>query len=230
MEVNSIESMLTIKYDLASEINLSEFNVAPKIKDTSTGSKEYAVEAALCPGSDTSFNQGSLICVEVKPNDDSADDGIVMRSIDSFDWTRDNIVQPAITDSNAISDNQLTSITCDANSDSCSINSVLFADFYESAGVVTGSGSATMMFKTDRRALMGGSASASGRSLQDTAAIAAATSEFDIAISVGVSDEDGVGALKTAGGASLLFGSTSALASIIVIVVGLVSVSADLMA
>jgi len=232
-EVNFVETVFTIKYNLTSAVNLSNFNVAPKIKDTSTGSKEYAVEAALCPDSVTLFNQGSLICVEVKPNAVSALDGIVMKSIESFEWKRGETTQPAITGSNAVSSNQLTSITCVANSDSCSINSVLFADFYESTGVVSGSGSATMMFKTtpttgNRRALMGGSASASGRSLQEAAAVAAATSEFDIAIPVGASDEDGVGALKTAGGASLLFGFTSTLASIIV--VGLVSVSADLMA
>ena len=135
-----------------------------------------------------------------------------MKSIDSFDWKRSDTTQQAITGSNAVSNNQLTSITCVANSEKCSIKSVLFADFYESSGQVSGSGSATMMFKSNSRALMDGSASASssGRSLQEAAT--AATSEFDITIPVGASD-DGDGTLKiAAGGAS--FGFT-ALASIV---------------
>ena len=132
-EVNFVESFLTIKYDLEADVDLSDFSVAPKTKDTSTGIKNtYAVEASFCSDSTPPFNQGSLVCVEVKPNVDSAKDGIVMKSIDSFDWKRDETTQPAITGSNEVSNNLLTSISCADNSPTCSIKSVLFANFYES--------------------------------------------------------------------------------------------------
>ena len=212
-EVNFIESIITIKYMLKADIDLSKFKVAPKTKDTSAGSKTtYGVIASLCSTSTPTFNQGSLVCVEVYPDVASAKDGIVMKSIESFTWTRGKTTQKAI-NGGVESGNKLTSLDCTPNSPTCSFESVLFANFYKSSGNVFGNGSATMMFQTGRRTLMGGSASGSGRSLQEAAA--AATSEFDIAIPVGASD-DGVGALKTAGGAS--FGFT-ALASI----VGLVS-------
>ena len=66
-EVNFNESLLTIKYDLEAGFDISDFNFAPKTKDTSIGSKDsYAVEASLYSDSTPPFNQGSLFCVEVK--------------------------------------------------------------------------------------------------------------------------------------------------------------------
>merc|ERR1712232_394646 len=117
-------------------------------------------------------NQGSLITVCVYP-DAAAADGIVMNNIDNYTWRRqdpevngvtpDEIYQEAITTGGVQDPNGLTTFpTCNGN-DVCVFDTILFAQFYQTPGDVTGDGEATLTFNTARRALR----TADGRKLQE---------------------------------------------------------------
>merc|ERR1712183_830455 len=65
-------------------------------------------------------------------------DGIKMRTVDSFEWTRDATTQTAI-ESGAAAGNLLTSFdeaTCEGG-DYCQFSSILFAAFYATEGQVS---------------------------------------------------------------------------------------------
>merc|ERR1712048_258335 len=117
--------------------------------------------------------------------------------LDSFEWTRDATTQTAI-ENGVAAGNLLTSFdeTACAGGDYCQFSSILFAAFYATGGQVAGNGVASMQFGTRRL-----SEKADGlRALQEQEA--AATSEFDLAVSLAAAD-DGPAMLQTAGGASM---------------------------
>lgn len=251
-EVNFIESVITIKYDLTAGFSVDAFAVEAKDKDAATGVKDsYQVIAYLCnasvlssdvsDGTETgvlqnvpakitsyepldnglpdpeksAFAQGSLVTVCVTPDALTIADGIVMGAITDFTWKRDSTgtTQPAVEETAGgdfvAASNGLSALSCVPQSVYCSFASILFADFYLSAGTVAGDGNANMEFKITRRRLKGG-VEGERRQLQE----AAAASPFDV--SVGVTElDDGPGALKTAGGASTGF---TALASAVALV------------
>ena len=226
-EVNFLESLLTVKYDLTAGFTVDAFAVAPKIRDEATGVKDsYAVVAFMCiPETDNTdtalaypnvngietLNQGALVQVCVRPDDLTRADGVVLASLTDFEWTRGEIAQPVITEG-VLSTNGLSSVTCVSQSEYCHFSSILFADFYQSAGNVVGGGNANLEFKTlrSRRNLKGGEEGR--RQLQD----AAATSPFDLSVGVSEGDE-GPGALKTAGGASVGFTALASAVSLIIV-------------
>jgi hypothetical protein len=158
------------------------------------------------------FNQGALINVCVVVKDEFATQDIVLKEITSFTWTRyggstyDNaigggsagntITQPAIVASNP-SANYLTSYNAGSclNEYWCGFASVLFAQFYNTDGEVSGGGNAILQFKTRRNRRLGES---DGRMLQTDPGSAG----MDISIAVN-GEIEGPGDLKTAGGASL---------------------------
>jgi hypothetical protein len=262
-EVNFIESLIRIEYDLTSGFCVDGFAVAPKEKELTSFAETYedSLVAYLCIGpqhpeynggannhditlSDgetysipkpltqynaalgddaTRFNQGSLINVCIQVKDEVAAQGIVLKSINEFSWTRsgdttydssigggsgaNTITQNAIT-GGAAALNYLTSYqpsNCE-NKYWCDFASVLFAQFYNTDGTVSGSGDAELQFKTSRRRL--GENEKENRRLQEDPG---ATS-MDISINVnGLTD--GPGELKTAGGAApgtIVFASTVA--------------------
>ena len=248
-EVNFIESVITIKYDLTAGFSVDAFAVEAKDKDAATGVKDsYQVIAYLCDastvstkvpdggpggltlenvpakitsyeptlnGAESAFAQGSLVTVCVTPDALTIADGIVMGAITDFTWKRDSTgtTQPAVEETAGgdfvAASNGLSALSCVPQSVYCSFASILFADFYLSAGTVAGDGNANMEFKITRRRLKGG-VEGERRQLQE----AAAASPFDV--SVGVTElDDGPGALKTAGGASTGF---TALASAVALV------------
>lgn len=231
-EVNFIESLITIVYDLEADFDVVDINVKPKDKVTTTFAEdEYGIEAWLCNitalqadyneykytptgGSEVTrsyppviddvtefFRQGSLVSVCIRPVDTSYAEGIVMKEIVTFDWEREGgpipIEQPAVEASSPAS-NLLTYYPSCTNLDYCRISSILFADFYITEGTAEGSGSAKTQFKTSRRL---GAEDNQGRALQEAET---SGSRFDVNIALAASD-DGPGALKTAGGASLGF-------------------------
>merc|ERR1712086_31826 len=184
----------------------ADINVTPKDQLINTAAQAYTVEGYMCnPGTDTpvadaaaALNQGSLITVCIKPGADGINDGIKMRTVDSFEWTRDATTQTAI-ESGAAASNLLTSFdefAC-AGGDYCQFSSILFAAFYATEGQVGGNGVASMQFGTARRL----SEKAGGlRALQEQEA--AATSEFDLAVSLATAN-DGPAMLQIAAGASM---------------------------
>merc|ERR1711971_1284007 len=107
-------------------------------------------DAAVADAS-TALNQGSLISVCIKPDADGIADGIKMRSVDSFEWTRDAITQAAV-ESGVAAGNLLTSYdeTACNGGDYCQFQTILFAAFYATEGQVSGNGVASMQFGTRR--------------------------------------------------------------------------------
>eukprot|EP00537_Pseudo-nitzschia_pungens_P009946 CAMPEP_0172387278 /NCGR_PEP_ID=MMETSP1061-20121228/4593_1 /TAXON_ID=37318 /ORGANISM="Pseudo-nitzschia pungens, Strain cf. pungens" /LENGTH=420 /DNA_ID=CAMNT_0013116857 /DNA_START=139 /DNA_END=1401 /DNA_ORIENTATION=- len=109
-EVNFIETLIEIKYDLTAGITVAGFGVAPKEKVVTTQQKAaYNLIAYLCTTSDVTkavgtgsrtylvptqsvptanFNQGALITICIYPDDAAIDDGILMTAITQFEWKR----------------------------------------------------------------------------------------------------------------------------------------------
>jgi choice-of-anchor A domain-containing protein len=227
-EVNFIESLITIKYDLTAGFCVASFAVEPKERLETTAAKDtYALEAWLCDPLDTedltapvrtlpkrittydavggtdAFNQGALITVCVAPDEDTYSDGIRLAGLTTFDWFRDTpfVSQEAIVGGSA-SSNFLTSYDsaeCDVD-EFCHFSSILFADFYISPGEVYGSGRADLTFEPTRRQLGDFSDEEQRRQMQE----AEATSPFDVQVIVNGGD-DGPGTIRTAGGSSLRF-------------------------
>jgi len=219
VEVNFLESVVTLNVDLSSGFAIDDINVTPKDQLINTAAQAYTVEGYMCnPGTDTAvadaaaaLNQGSLITVCIKPDADGINDGIKMRTVDSFEWTRDATTQAAI-ESGAAAGNLLTSFdeTACSGGDYCQFSSILFAAFYATEGQVAGNGVASMQFGTRRLSEKTGGL----RALQEQEA--AATSEFDLAVSLAAAN-DGPVMLETAAGASMGTMVATVLASVGVI-------------
>jgi hypothetical protein len=198
IEVNFFESIVTLTVDLSSGFSIVDVNVTPKIQLLNTVAQAYTAEGYMCqPGTDlpvidatTPLLQGSMITVCIKPNADGIADGVKMRTIDSFHWTRDATIQ-AVVESGTAAGNLLTTFDAAAcaGGDYCQISTILFAAFYTSPGQVGGAGVASMQFGTRR---LGGL-----RSLQERDI--AATSGFDLSLSI-ESANDGPSAHQTAAG------------------------------
>jgi len=137
-----------------------------------TTTKQYNVEAYLCRGGGDNtrvimgFSQGSMISLCVQPDAAALNDGVVVKSIDSFTWIRNDngnddnnnvVLQEAVKNGTA-SDPLSVYDNCEGTGGSgttgttttsfCYITSLLKADFYASKGKVTGTGSATLGFPT----------------------------------------------------------------------------------
>merc|ERR1712014_171239 len=213
VEANLLESVVTLNVDLSAGFAIDDINVTPKDQLINTAAQAYTVEGYMCnPGTDTpvadattALNQGSLITVCIKPDADGISDGIKMRTVDSFEWTRDSTTQTAI-ESGLAAGNLLTSFdeTACEGGDYCQFSSILFAAFYATEGQVSGAGVASMQFGTGRRLLSSGDDEKANGGLRTSRALqqeAAATSEFDLAVSLAAVD-DGPAMLQTAAGAS----------------------------
>jgi hypothetical protein len=259
-EVNFIETLVQIEYDMASGFAVEAFAVAPKARQLTTISESYedALKAYLCIGpqhpdyvaathdieitldngvvytrpkeltdynasngpTGKKFDQGSLINVCVQVKDEFATQDIVLKELISFSWIRtggttfdssigggtglNTINQDAIFNS-APAGNWLTSYDAGRclNEYWCDFASVLFAQFYNTEGTVTGAGDASLQFLTRRRRLGEGEQ----RRLQDDPGAAG----MDISIDVN-GEVEGPGDLKTAGGSSKTIAFASAVA------------------
>jgi len=210
-EVNFYESVITVNYVLDGSFNVADVNIKPKDRVSKTENEEaYDLTAYLCSvggttdtsgdnTADTPFRQGDLITVCVKPL--NADPGVVMNGLTSFTWTGTYGSPQTAIENYQPASNKLTSYNNAACVDAevCKFSSILFADFYQDADTVSGSGEAKVKFS--RRRL-----GDEDRALQE----ADAESEFGLSVNVGIA-EDGPGAIKTAGGVSV---GLTALASI----------------
>jgi hypothetical protein len=159
VEVNFLETIITLTVDLTDGFEINGINVTPKDRLVRTANVAYLVRGYECDEvtkaaiADTSIarNQGEVITVCVTPEDEAKADGIFMRSIDSFVWSRDTdvIVQPAI-EGNSPAGNLLTDYSPAAcrGTEICTFSTILFADFYFSQGTVDGAGIASLQFGT----------------------------------------------------------------------------------
>jgi hypothetical protein len=198
VEVNFLETLVTLNVDLTDGFEIGSITVEPRDRLVRTANQVYLVIGYLCqpaPSVDpanlaTAINQGTVVRVCVKPDAEAEADGIKMRSIDDFTWTRAAptvVNQPAITGRNTPAANQLTTLDCTPGSLVCSFETILFAAFYTSPGAVLGSGVASMQFGTTNngRRLRG---DAEGRDLQEDEVAAA---EFELDFDVAGATEQG---------------------------------------
>ena len=138
-EVNFLESVVTVSIDLSSGFNIAAVNVTPKDKLINTASQAYTVEGYMCNlGTDTpvtdattALTQGSLITICVKPTAEGIADGIKMRTIDSFEWTRAATPTQAAIESGTFASNLLTNYDAAAcvGGDYCQFSYILFCRF-----------------------------------------------------------------------------------------------------
>jgi hypothetical protein len=194
VEVNFLETLVTLYVDLSGTFEIGEVNVEPKIKITNTANQVYLLDGYQCndvnaelTGTDLTAtrNQGSVIRVCVRPDADAIAAGITMRSIDAFSFTRDlgppgadesDITQDAIIGYNEEATNGLTSLTCSNGVPVCFFETILFAAFYSTVGVVVGAGTGSMQFGA-------GGARRGLRALQDRSE-SAASADFDLYLGV----------------------------------------------
>jgi hypothetical protein len=210
VEVNFLETVITLDIDLSDGFEIGSIAVEPKDKLVRTAAQAYQVEGYVCTdeeieGDLTAIrNQGAQIRVCVRPDAEARSDGIYMRRIDSFTWNRDSpvsITQTAV-ENGLASSNTLTDLFCEPGELVCNFVSILFASFYATPGAVAGSGVASMQFGGDNTyidledGLGGFQYNADGtqvveffkrrnlRKLQEAEEDVAATAEFDLSFDV----------------------------------------------
>merc|ERR1711957_1088747 len=130
--------------------------VAPKAKTSDTAAQGYEVTAVLCGVDDGQaaknggkFNQGSAIKVCISPDIQAINDGVIMGSVDEFNWARGATVQPAIDTESLVKNTPAKdglSLIDDADKQKIIVTTVLYAAFYATTGEVAASGAATMQF------------------------------------------------------------------------------------
>jgi hypothetical protein len=165
IEVNFLETLVTLSVDLTSNFGIEGIEVQAKEKIVATAEAIYQVEGFQCNNLNEKLtdvelainrNQGSVIRVCVQPDLEGRGSGIVMKSIDSFTFDRDygvpfgTVTQAAVENGTAAS-NFLTELYCTEGSPVCAFETVLFASMYMEQGSVAGTGEASMKFASDRR-------------------------------------------------------------------------------
>jgi len=221
VEVNFLETLVTLTVNLTDGFEIGAINVAPKNRLVRTANQAYQVRGYECSASsfaelsqqdkDRPRNQGEIIHVCVTPEADALADGIYMRSVDKFDFVRDTTIRQAAITDNAPAGNLLTTYTpaeCKGTK-VCRFSTILFAQFYATPGQVAGSGTASMQFGgTGRRQLR------TERDLQ--AADAAGSSEFDLNFQVAQAQaQSDSGAGSTSMGAAVTMAAVAAVAALL---------------
>jgi hypothetical protein len=220
VEVNFLETLITLTVDLTDGFEIGSITVEPKDRLVRTANQAYEVVGYECDATKTRLteadrilprNQGEVITVCVEPEQEAKDDGIFMRSVDDFFFSRPGttalpagVRQDAIVD-NVQAGNLLTTYTASecAGTLVCTFSTILFAQFYTSLGQVNGAGVASMQFgttTTPARKLRAGA--------REAQADAAGAAEFDLQFDVNIAEVQDSGA-STIG--ALLFVSIAAL-------------------
>jgi hypothetical protein len=162
VEVNFLETLLTLFVDLTDGFQIGAIEVAPKDRLVRTANQAYEVNGYECSATSTDRladaertrprNQGEIIHVCVTPEEEAQTDGIFMRSIDDFAWTRGADIRQAAIEANREAGNLLTSYDFAACEGSlvCKFSTILFAQFYATPGQVNGEGVASMQFGNDK--------------------------------------------------------------------------------
>ena len=189
IEVNFHETIVILNVDLTDGFTIDEIDVTPRDALITTANQVYEVEGYQCNNQYEELNtvqkavtrnQGAIIRVCVRPTQEGRDDGIYMREIQSFSFSRvygdarPDVNQVAIENS-APANNGLTDLFCENGWEVCAFETILFAAFYRDSGAVSGAGIASMQF--------GGSGNRQRqlRSLQDGAGgEEAAVAEFEL--------------------------------------------------
>jgi hypothetical protein len=212
VEVNFLETLLTLFVDLTDGFQIGAIEVAPKDRLVRTANQAYEVSGYECSAASTDRvdstaprNQGEIVYVCVTPEDEAQTDGIFMRSIDDFAWTRGATIRQVAIENNRPSANLLTSydyVACEGSL-VCKFSTILFAQFYATPGQVDGEGVASMQFGsatgtgTTRRQLRSGD-----RDLQADEGAGAAEFELNFQVNEAAArTQSGAGSLSIGVGA-----------------------------
>ncbi len=215
VEVNFLETLVTLTVDLTDGFEIGAIEVEPKDRLVRTANQAYEVRGYECTAD--SFeplpeaqrllprNQGEIIHVCVTPEDEAQTDGIFMRSVDDFAFTRGADIRQVAVEGNREAGNLLTTYDFAACEGTlvCRFSTILFAQFYATPGSVDGEGVASMQFgdiKTGdtRRQLR------AERELQTEGAGAA---EFELTFDVNKAEartESGAGSTSVAAGMTMV--------------------------
>jgi hypothetical protein len=198
IEVNFLETIVQLNVDLTDGFSIGTVAVAPKDRLTTTANEVYEVAAFQCNTSNdpitTTFNQGQVIRICVTPSTDASTDGVTMRDVQSFTFTRGEISQIAV-ENNDSAGNGLTSLTCIEGAAVCWFETLLKAEFYDSPGQVAGGGIATMRFGQPARRLR----ATTSRAAQEDDVAGAAEFAMDFIVNGAADDKTGSGAPISSG-------------------------------
>ena len=188
-EVNFQETLVTMTIDFSEGFNIHEITTETNLCVTTTTNNVYDVDSYDCSGGllppigaelegEEVKNQGAEIRVCIEPNADALRDGIYIRQIQSFTFTRGNITQDSVVDGTA-ANNGLSRLVCTRGTPLCYFETILKADFYTTQGVVDATGVIILQFGTSSSRRLGGT---SHRNLQqdDAAGVAEVEIEFEV--------------------------------------------------
>jgi hypothetical protein len=158
-EVNFRETLVTLIVDLTNGFSIGDVAVESKERITQTANQAYGIEAAQCNTlnepltplqQSATRNQGAVMRICVQPDSITRASGVYMRRIDSFLFERDYgggqvIMQVAVLNGGPAV-NGLTNLYCGEGWETCALETILFSNFFRSAGTVEGSGTAAMQF------------------------------------------------------------------------------------
>jgi hypothetical protein len=196
VEVNFLETIVTLFVDLTDGFEIGSVSVAPFDRCEFEAAEEFLLEGYFCKEGieeDMSVNvpvhnQGDLVKICVRPVIDARENFFIrMRRITEFHFERGDIRQNAIVAAEA-APNALTDLWCEPGYAICHFETILFAQFYQSSGFVNGSGFGDMQFggetSPDSVAPKSRRLLRKNRDLEDAGDAAGPSAEFNMEISI----------------------------------------------
>ena len=143
LEVNFLESLVTLYVDLTDGFSIGNLIVSPKIVAAETANQGYEVDTFFCKPDGSPFSKeeasapwlpASLLRICVVPTQESLDEGVLMRAIESFYFFRSDemgntLLQDAIVNRRVAANGLTEGLNCGAGTH-CIFSSLIKADFY----------------------------------------------------------------------------------------------------
>ena len=144
VEVNFLESLVTLYVDLTDGFSIGNLIVSPKIVAEETANQGYEVDAFFCNSDGSRFSEeeaarpwlpASELRICVVPTQESLDLGVLMRAIENFYFFRidergNTIVQEAIVNRLPAPTGLTEGLDCSSGA-FCKFSSLIKADFYQ---------------------------------------------------------------------------------------------------
>lgn len=142
-EVNFLETTVKLSIDLNGDFGVQPLVVPDEVEEKQD-EQDVEVEAYICDRDEnvlqlTEYNQGQTVRVCVTPTQETLERGFRMRQLDSFTYRREipfSTRQVAISPGGVL--DALTVLQCRPGSVVCAFETLLFADFFVSEGVISG--------------------------------------------------------------------------------------------
>jgi hypothetical protein len=144
VEVNFLESLVTLYVDLTDGFSIGDLNISPKIVEEKTANQGYEVDAFFCDLDGNALSEeeanaprlpASELRICVVPTQKSLDEGVLMRAIENFYFFRidergNKMIQDAIVNRTVAANGLTAGLNCDAGTH-CEFSSLIKADFYQ---------------------------------------------------------------------------------------------------